>query len=190
MDLDKILEESGAVMRGHFILSSGRHSDLYVEKFRIFEQPRVLTRLCEIVAHEFRGSGITRVAGPTTAGIIMAFEVARLLGAGAIYVESVAGKKVIRRGASLHPDDKVLVVDDVLTTGLSLKETIDAVKVIGGQVVATGVLIDRSDRAIDLGYPLFAAHRVEANSYAPDAVPAELLAIPPLKPGTRGIEPA
>src|SRR5688572_7904879 len=117
MNLGKLLEESGAVLRGHFLLTSGRHSDVYFEKFRILEQPKILSALCQEVAEHYSGKGIELVAGPTTGGIIIAFEVARQMGLNAVYVESEGGEKTLRRNKTLPAGVKVLVVDDVLTTG-------------------------------------------------------------------------
>lgn len=180
--LVRFLEERGAILRGHFILTSGRHSDTYVEKFRLLEQPDVLSAVCSRIAERFRTSGIDRVAGPTTGGIIIAFEVARQLGCQAIYVETENGQRVLRRGAGVEPGERVLVVDDVLTTGRSILETIEA---LGVEPVGIGVLIDRSEANPFAGRPFFAACRVEAVSYASDSVPADLAAIPAVKPGTR-----
>ncbi len=184
MDLGSLLEASGAVLRGHFVLSSGRHSDVYFEKFRVLEQPKVLSALCAEIAAHF-DSQIDVVAGPLTGGIIIAFEVARQMGLPAVYVETENGVKTLRRGKTLPLGSKVLVVDDVLTTGLSVRETIQAIQAAGGEVIGVGVLIDRSETPSDFGCPCFAAYRVEAQSYAPDEVPAELAAIPIQKPGTR-----
>ena len=185
VDLGFLLESSGAVLRGHFLLTSGRHSDVYFEKFRVLEQPAVLSALCEEISEKFRGEHIDVVAGPTTGGIIIAFEVARRLGIRALYVETENGAKTLRRGATIEPNARVLVVDDVLTTGLSVKETAEAVRTHGGDVVACAVLIDRATAELDLGCPLFSAYKVTAQSYAPDEVPDWLEAIPIQKPGTR-----
>lgn len=188
MDLGRILEESGAILKGHFILTSGRHSDTYVEKFRILEQPPVLSTLCAEIAAHFAEHRIDVVVGPTTGGIIIAFEVARQMGVSALYVETEKGAKTFRRGAEMPEGARVLVVDDVLTTGTSAREVLEVVQASGGTLAGVAVLIDRSTERLDFGVPLFAAHRVEAVSYAPDAVPDWLRAIAPRKPGTR-LEP-
>ncbi|MBS1709240.1 MAG: orotate phosphoribosyltransferase [Armatimonadetes bacterium] len=185
VDLGELLEQSGAVLHGHFLLTSGRHSEVYFEKFRVLERPDVLSALCTAIASHFQGVEVDVVAGPTTGGIIIAFEVARQLGVPALYVESVDGKKTLRRGGAVAAGARVLVVDDVLTTGLSVKETIDVVQAAGGQCIGAGVLIDRASGDLGFTVPLFAAYRVEAESYAPDAVPDWLAAIPITKPGTR-----
>lgn len=185
MDLGQLLESSGAVLRGHFILTSGRRSAVYFEKFRVLERPDVLSALCTEVAERFRDTEIDAVAGPTTGGIIIAFEVARQLGLPAVYIESENGVKTLRRGKTLAPGTRILIVDDVLTTGRSLVESRDAIATAGGEVVGYAVLIDRSAEDLGLGRPLHAAYRVEAESYAPDEIPEWLAAIPPVKPGTR-----
>lgn len=172
-------------MRGHFLLTSGRHSDVYVEKFRVLEQPAVLSRLCSEIAATFAGQAIDVVAGPTTGGIIIAFEVARQMGLPALYVESEQGRRTLRRGASIEPGARVLIVDDVLTTGTSVREVVEVIQEKGGVPAGVAVLIDRSANPIDFGCAFSAAHRVEAVSYRPDEVPAWLNEIPIVKPGTR-----
>ena len=185
VDLKALLESSGAILNGHFILTSGRHSGVYFEKFRVLERPDVLSALCGEIAERFRSEAYDAVAGPTTGGIIIAFEVARQLGLPAIYVETEAGGKTLRRGKTVPRSTKVLIVDDVLTTGTSLVETRDAIHRAGGLVEGFAVLIDRSAPSLELGAPVFAAYRVEATSYAPDDLPEWLAALPPVKPGTR-----
>lgn len=186
VDLAHLLESSGAVLRGHFLLTSGRHSDVYFEKFRVLEQPHVLSALCaEIAGHFSGGNRPDVVAGPTTGGIIIAFEVARQLGLPALYIESENGQKKLRRGAQVTPGSKVLVVDDVLTTGTSVREVLQVINQAGGSPIGVGVLIDRAEAPLDFGAPLFAAHKVTATSYAPDEVPDWLAKVPITKPGTR-----
>ncbi len=185
VDLGRLLEESGAVLHGHFLLTSGRHSDVYFEKFRVLGLPHVLSALCSEIAVHFRGAGVGFVAGPTTGGIIIAFEVARQMGLPAIYIESEDGKKSLRRGQSIHDGAKVLVVDDVLTTGLSVQESVGVVRGIGGTVVGVGALIDRAQEPLEFGCPFFASYKVEAESWAADEVPEWLAKIPVSKPGTR-----
>lgn len=188
MDLGKVLEESGAILRGHFVLTSGRHSDVYFEKFRVLERPDLLSLLCTEIAEHFRHSNTPNfdlVAGPTTGGIIIAFEVARQLGLPAVYIETENGEKTLRRNKVLEPGTRALIVDDVLTTGTSLLESRRAIEQAGGEAVAYSVLIDRSPPELDLGLPTFRSYRIDAQSYAPDEVPDWLAAIPTTKPGTR-----
>ncbi len=183
VDLGQLLEDSGAILRGHFILASGRHSDVYFEKFRVIEQPQVLSALCAEIAEHYRDLDCDFVAGPTTGGIIIAFEVGRQMGKPAVYAETENGVKTLRRGKVLPPNAKVLIVDDVLTTGKSLFETRDAITRAGGQVVGYAVLVNRAQTEID-AKPLFSAYTVEAVSYAEDELPAHLAAVPAVKPGT------
>ena len=189
MDLGQLLVDSGAILRGHFVLSSGRHSDVYFEKFRILEQPQVLSALCTEIAMHFQATShkpqATFVAGPLTGGIIIAFEVSRQMKLQAVYVETEEGRKKLRRGKLLPKGAKVLVVDDVLTTGLSVRETISAIQESGAEVIGVGVLIDRSEEPQDFGCPFFAAYRVDAKSFPESEIPEWLSAIPVQKPGTR-----
>lgn len=185
VDLGRLLEESGAVLRGHFLLSSGRHSAVYFEKFRVLTQPHVLSALCSEICARFAECGIEYVAGPTTGGTIIAFEVARQMGVPAVYIESEGGVKTLRRGQTLAAGARVLVVDDVLTTGLSVQESIRAIGAAGGVVCGVGVLIDRAESPLDFGCPTFASFKVDAESFAPDAMPEWLAEIPVSKPGTR-----
>lgn len=182
--LEQLLQESGAILKGHFKLTSGRHSDIYFEKFRVLESPPALSALCTEIANQFRDQ-VDLVTGPTTGGIIIAFEVARQLGVPARYVETVDGVKTLRRNASIPSGARVLVVDDVLTTGLSVIETVDAIRAFGGTIAGVGVLIDRAPNPIDFGAPYFASYKVEAESWAEDEVPDWLAEIPITKPGTR-----
>ena len=172
-------------MRGHFLLTSGRHSDVYFEKFRILEQPEILSALCQEIANRFKNENISLVAGPTTGGIIIAFEVARQMSLPALYVESEQGQKKLRRGAGVPSDARVLIVDDVLTTGTSIKEVASLITQSGGEVAGVAVLIDRSEQPCDFGCDSFAAYKVEAKSFPPDDVPDWLEKIPISKPGTR-----
>ena len=187
--LGELLESSGAILRGHFVLTSGRHSDVYFEKFRVLERPDVLSALCTEIAGHFLGEAggepFDAVAGPTTGGIIIAFEVARQMGLPAVYIESEGGVKTLRRGKTLEGSPRILVVDDVLTTGRSLVESRDALIAAGGRPEGYAVLIDRGETPPDLGASVFASYRVSAVSYAPDELPESLLTVPIVKPGTR-----
>jgi orotate phosphoribosyltransferase len=183
--IEDLLRESGVVLQGHFRLSCGRHSNIYFEKFRILEQPKVLEALCRLIAEHFVGKGIDLVAGPATGGMIVAYEVARLMNGRAVYIENEDGRKTLRRGSVIPSGSRVLVVDDVLTSGLSVREAIDVVRANDATVVGVGMLIDRSEAPIDFACEVFPAFTVEAQSWEPDEVPAWLAAIPIQKPGTR-----
>src|SRR5512135_467238 len=143
-ELLAILRDSGALLEGHFILTSGRHSAQYIEKFRVLEQPRYTEMLCGAIADYFRGERISVVVGPMTGGIILAYEVGKQLGTRAIFTERVDGVMKFRRGFSLSAEDRVLLVEDVITTGGSVMEVIDAVRQTPATIVGLGFLVDRS----------------------------------------------
>lgn len=184
-DVGRLLREAGALLEGHFLLSSGRHSAVYIEKFRILEKPDLTSRLCARIAEHYRDQQVELVAGPTTGGILLAFEVARQLGVEALYVEREAEGRALRRGAKVPSGARTLVVDDVLTTGLSLRETVEVLEKAGARIVGLAVLVDRSERDCGLGYPLFAVHREAVESYPPENVPEWLASRPLTRPGTR-----
>lgn len=184
-NLLQLLEESGAILKGHFRLSSGRHSDTYFEKFRALEQPGVISEVATKITEKFSDSGVELIAGPTTGGILIAFEVARQMGLPALYIERENGERVLRRGASIKPNTKILVVDDVLTTGGSVFEVIHLLQRLGADVIGVAVLVDRSEHALDFKLPFYSAIKVEAKTYHPDDLPAALSAIPISEPGTR-----
>jgi orotate phosphoribosyltransferase len=170
--LDSLLADRGAILRGHFQLASGRHGDLYIEKFRILQWPDITGQMCGRIAEHFRGIP-TVVVGPTTGGIILAYETARHLGLPSLICEKRehgTGRE-FKRGFQLGPGDRVLVVDDVLTTGGSIRDVIDAVQERGADVAGVGVLVDRTGGTIDFGVPFFACLTVAATSWAPDDCP-------------------
>jgi len=172
---------------GHFLLTSGRHSAVYWEKFRVLEQPRFAGPLCRMIAEHYSNSGVELVAGPTTGGVIVAYEVARQLGVRCVFAEKQGASRVFRRGFQMGERDKVLVVDDVLTTGGSVQEVLAEVRRKGAQPVGVGVLIDRSEKGVDLGVPLFAAYRTFVATYPPDECPLCRAEVNLTKPG--GSEP-
>ena len=175
--IETIFRESGALLDGHFLLASGRHSAQYIEKFRVLEQPRLASTLCGELARRFEEREIGCVIGPVTGGIILAFEIARRLGCRAVYAERDASGNgfELRRGFQIAPGERVLVVEDIVTTGGSAQKVIDTVRAAGGEVVGVGLLCDRSDGALDLDVPVVESLLTLAiASYAPDEVPAWL----------------
>lgn len=182
-DIEELLKKRGVLLEGHFLLASGRHSARYYEKFRILEHPEDADRLCAQMAGHFKGSGIDLVVGPTTGGIILAFTVARHLGIRALYAEKSPEGRGFFRGMALAPGERVLVVDDVLTTGGSVKATIAAVGRSGGKLQGIGVLIDRSDVPLDLGAPLFSLYRQVVESFSPEDCPLCKAGSKPAAPG-------
>src|SRR5438093_13414636 len=144
-DVERIFRDVGALREGHFLLSSGKHSSMYLEKFWVLQWPKKTELLCGGIVERIRDERIATVAGPTTGGIILAHEVARQLGVRAVYAERRDGAsgREFRRGFALAPGERVLVVDDIMTTGGSVQETIDAVRVAGATVAGASVLVDR-----------------------------------------------
>ena len=190
-ELLDLFQRMGVVANGHFLLSSGRHSDEYWEKFRLLEWPRITEQLCREIATRYRAHAVEAVVGPTTGGALLAQEVARQLGARCLLAESalIDHGRELRRGFILHSGERVLIVDDVLTTGLSLRETLDAVERYQPDIVGIEVLIDRSGgTAIDqFGIPCHALLTVSARSYEPGECPLCADGVPVVKPGTRGV---
>lgn len=182
-DVEEIFKKTGAVMEGHFLLHSGSHSPVYWEKFRVLQYPDHVSALCEMIAGRFRETPIDFVAGPVTGGVILAFEVARQLGKRAVYAENENGRKVFRRGAAVRPGDRILIVDDVMTAGSSIKDVISAVNDCRGELVGVGVLVDRSDQTPDLGVPFFSCLRTSAVTYKPESCPLCAAGLPLTKPG-------
>jgi orotate phosphoribosyltransferase len=184
-DVEEIFEKSGAVLKGHFLLTSGLHSPVYWEKARVLQFPEYTEKLCGMIADHFRKQDIGIVAGPTTTGIILAYEVARQLGVRSIFAEKEdSGERVFRRGFHLDPGERVLIVDDILTTGGSIREVMEAINKLKGSVAGIGVLVDRSTQKIDFGVPLFSCHRTEVITYKPEECPLCSAGIPLVKPGS------
>lgn len=170
--LETLLQERGAVLRGHFQFASGRHGDTYIEKFRILQWPDVTEQMCKLIAERFRGIP-NLVAGPTTGGIILAYETARQLGLASFIAERKEDEpgREFRRGFDIGPGHRVLVVDDVLTTGGSVREVIDAVRERGAEVAGVGMLVDRTGGKVDFGVPFFACIPIEVVSWTPEECP-------------------
>ena len=185
-DVERIFRESGALREGHFLLSSGKHSPMYLEKFWVLQWPKKTELLCGAIAERVRDERIATVAGPTTGGIILAHECARQLGVRAVYAERTdrgTGRE-FRRGFQLARDERVLVVDDIMTTGGSVQETIEAVRSSGGEVVAAAVIVDRSGGNANLGVPLHALWSLDIPTYAAQECPLCDRGLALVKPGT------
>ena len=179
---------SKALLEGHFLLSSGRHSAHYLQCARVLMDPLRAARLASALAaripRELR-KDIAKVIAPAMGGVIIGHEMGRALGVEAMFVERPAGTFELRRGFTLEPGDKVLMVEDVVTTGLSSREAIRAIEDAGGEVIAAAALIDRSAGAVDLGVPFFPLIAINFPTYAPDELPPELAASVAVKPGSR-----
>ena len=177
-----------ALLEGHFLLSSGRHSAYYLQCARVLMDPMRAQRLAEVLARRLPRDvrqHINKVVSPAMGGVIIGHEMGRALGVDALFVERPAGTFELRRGFALNPGDKVLMVEDVVTTGLSSREAIAAIEAAGGEVIAAAALVDRSAGTVDLGVPLHALVALNFPTYAPDEVPPALAAIPVTKPGSR-----
>lgn len=190
-DAQAILAEfqaAGALLEGHFILSSGRHSARYLQCARVLMDParaaRLIAALVPLLPVDVRRRARAVVA-PAMGGIICGYELARALGIESLFVERPTGTFELRRGFHLDPGTPVILMEDVITTGLSSREAIAAVRVAGGDVIHATCLVDRSDGSADLGVPLTPLLRLAVPSHAADALPPELAAIPAIKPGSR-----
>ena len=182
-DARRAFDAAGAFLRGHFVYTSGRHGADYLEKFRILEDPKATAELAGMIAREFRALRPELVAGPTTGGIILAYEVARQLGVNAVYVErGETGGRVLRRGFEVPPGTRVLVVDDVVTTGGSVAESAACITKAGGVVIGIGVLADRTAGRAATDVPFFACLTVDFPSYPPDSCPQCAAGIPVAAP--------
>lgn len=191
MDEAEILAEfraAEALLEGHFILSSGLHSPRYLQCARVLMDPARASRLASALAHglplEVRAR-ISLVVSPAMGGVIIGHEMGRSLGLEAIFLERPSGIFELRRGFRIEPGQKALLVEDVVTTGLSSREAIKAVAAAGGEVVAAAALVDRSNGLADLGVPFFPLIRLDVPVYEPEAIPSELAALPAEKPGSR-----
>lgn len=173
-EVKDLLLQTKAILQGHFLLTSGLHSPLYVEKFNVLQHPLYTEKLCRALAAYFaeKNLGIETVVGPMTGGILLAHEVGKALGTRAIFTERVNGKMTFKRGFSLHEHEKVLVVEDIVTTGGSIREVIDVVKNFGGDVVGVGMLVNRSGGKVHFDDILsHALLNLAVETYAPDSCP-------------------
>jgi orotate phosphoribosyltransferase len=191
MQEEEVLAEfraSKALLEGHFLLSSGRHSAHYLQCARVLMDPARASRLAVAIAQriprELRKE-ITKVVSPAMGGVIIGHEMGRALEVEAIFVERPTGTFELRRGFALEPGDKVLLVEDVVTTGLSSREAMDCIREAGAEVIAAAALVDRSAGSVDLGVPFFPLIAINFPTYAPDELPPELAATPAIKPGSR-----
>lgn len=186
-----IFKECGAILEGHFILSSGLRSPVFLQKARVFMYPDKAEILCRALADKIRAEGygnVTKVVSPAVGGIIPGYETARHLKLPALYTERVNGVFELRRGFEIEKNEKVIVVEDIVSTGLSIRECIEALRNIGADVVAAACLIDRSAGEADVGVPLVSLTQFKVPAYPADALPPELAALPAVKPGSRGLQ--
>ncbi len=190
-DADTLAEfrDAGALMEGHFILSSGLHSPVFLQKMRVFEDPVRTERLCRALAARIRDrfGAVDLVVSPALGGIIPGYETARALGCRAIFVERDGGTFALRRGFAVPEAARYVIVEDIVTTGLSGRECVAALQGHPGELVGAACIVDRSNGAADIGVPLVALCTLDVPAYSADALPPELAALPPVKPGSRGL---
>ncbi|AGF74313.1 orotate phosphoribosyltransferase [Bartonella australis AUST/NH1] len=188
-DVIDIFKEANAVLEGHFILTSGRHSAIYMQKAKVFMRADLTEKLCYGLAQKIKKyvpGKIDYLVGPAIGGLIPSYETSRHLGVPSIWVERENGIFQLRR-FEIEKGAKVVVVEDIVTTGLSIRETVKALLTAGADVVASACILDRSGGKVDVGVPLIALAEYEIASYASDALPVELSALPAVKLGSRGI---
>ena len=183
-----LLEDSGALLTGHFRLSSGRHSDLYVQKFRVFERPEITRALGAALADLF--GDFAAVASPALGAVVLGFSVALARGARSVFAERVDGELKLRRGFALGAGERVLVVEDVVTTGGSAREVVVLARRWGADVIGVGALLDRSEEEVELGAPLSSLLRLEARSWEPNECPLCAAQAPLEDPGSRRTSPS
>lgn len=181
----EIFRSHQALLEGHFILSSGLHSNRYIQCALVLQHPRVAEQLCAALAEKLMGFRVNVVVAPALGGILVAHEVARALGARAVFTERQDGEMCLRRGFTLGPGEAALVVEDVITTGLSTRETMKCAESAGAKVVGAGALIDRSGGAVDLGVPKSTLLALDVQNYTQAECPLCKVGIPAVKPGSR-----
>lgn len=191
MDNEKYLQifkKTGALLDGHFVLTSGRHSATYFQCAKVLQHPEHLSDIAATIVDHFKEMEIDAVISPAVGGIVIGTEVGRQLGVKTIFAERQDGKMTMRRGFSIIDGEKIFIVEDVVTTGGSVKEVMDVVKAHGGEVVGVGLVVDRSGGNVCLHENQFAVTTQTTVSYAPDEIPADLKQIPIEKPGSRSLK--
>jgi len=183
-----IYRKTGALLSGHFLLSSGLHSDRYLQSALVLQQPDIATKLCAALADYFKDQKIEVVIAPALGGVFVSHEMARALGVRAMFAERVNGELTLRRGFTIGPGERVLVVEDVITTGKSTRETIEVVKKAGGSVIAAASLVDRSGGKAELGVPYKSLVILDVPTYTAETCPLCRAGSAPVKPGSRGMK--
>ena len=186
--LIEIFQKTGALLEGHFILTSGRHSSMYFQCAKVLQHPEYLHKFSKQIVNHFQDINIDIVISPAVGGIVLGTEVGRQLNKQTIFAEREQGIMTLRRGFEILPNYNVLVVEDVITTGGSVKEVIELVKSSGAEVAGVGVLVDRSSGKVKLHEKQFCVTELEAVSYGDDEIPEDLANIPVLKPGSRSLK--
>ena len=193
MKKEEVLQEyrdAGALLEGHFKLSSGLHSPMYLQCARVLMDPERAARLCRAVADKIIAAGhkIELVVSPAMGGVVVGYEMARQLGVPGVFTERVEGEFALRRGFDIPQGAKILMMEDIITTGLSSRECIKVIREWGGDVVAAGCLVDRSNGTAEVGAPIYALLAMDVPTYQADNLPDSLKDIPAIKPGSRGLK--
>ena len=186
--LIEIFQKTGALLEGHFILTSGRHSPMYFQCAKVLQYPKYLQKFSNEIVNYFQGMDIDIVITPAVGGIVLGTEIGRQLNKQTIFAEREQGVMTLRRGFEINPETNVLVIEDVITTGGSVVEVIELVKNSGANVIGVGVLVDRSGGKVKLHEKQFCVTELEAVSYGDDEIPDDLANIPVLKPGSRSLK--
>ncbi|HIE12242.1 MAG TPA: orotate phosphoribosyltransferase [Desulfotomaculum sp.] len=186
-EIRRLFEDTGAILNGHFLLTSGRHSDTYIQCALVLQYPDYAERVGRVLAERLRGLGARCVLGPALGGIIVAHEVARALGVRALFTERVEGEMRLRRGFTILPGEAVLVVEDVVTTGGSVKEAAAAAAASGAKIAGFGALIDRSGGRARFDAPFVALMSLDAADWDPSECPLCHKGVPAVKPGSRTV---
>jgi len=188
MTQDEVLQvfrDTGALLEGHFVLRSGLHSRQYFQCALALQQMPVVEKLGASLAAKLRSLGAATVIAPAMGGLVIGQEVARQLGTRFIFVEKEEGKLALRRGFKIAPGEKILVVEDVVTKGGRVQETIDIVRANGGEVLGVAMVVDRSNGAAELGVPTFSLIALQVETFDPNKLPPDLATIPAVKPGSK-----
>ncbi len=180
-----IFKSTGALLEGHFLLSSGLHSPHYFQCAKVLQYPKYLTLLCQPIAEHFASAQIDVVISPAIGGIVVGTEVGRLLGVRTIFAERENGIMTLRRGFEVHPKERCLIVEDVVTTGGSVREVMEIVHANGATVAGVGFIVDRSNGKVRLADNQFSLLQMDVVAYKPEDVPPELARLPAVKPGSR-----
>ena len=193
MTPDEVLDEfrsAGALLEGHFVLSSGLHSPVFLQKMFVFQDPARTERVCRALAEKIMDAygAVDYVVSPAVGGIVPGYETARHLGAKAIFVERENGAFTLRRGFAIPEGARVVMVEDIVTTGLSSRECLAALREHPGALLGAACLIDRSGGRADLGAPLVSLVQLDIPAYPPEGIPPELAALPAIKPGSRNLK--
>jgi orotate phosphoribosyltransferase len=181
----QIFRQTGALLEGHFVLRSGLHSRQFFQCALALQQMPTVEKLGKALAEKLRGLGAVTVISPAMGGLVIGQEVARQLGLRFIFVEKEEGKLVLRRGFKIAPNEKILIVEDVVTKGGRVQETIDIVRANGGNVLGVAMIVDRSNGAVDLGVPMFSLISLKVEAFPADQLPPDLQKTPAIKPGSK-----